>query len=282
MSNTEGLSETELAARCSWSMLDRIYTEEQGEQHEAQRESNSAMSTAAWKQGAKIIAGIEDNKEIRIKLIHKLMRDGTDQAIRRYLRKELIPQQYVTVVQSDQCLQVLVQGFFYKVCKVKQTVQLDIDIKELCKRVKLNAERALAYDRVGQIQKFIHTQVDELFGENFHIKISTKHMRNLLGAARLHLHLCDTNERDDDYAVYMDELSRIASRLEYVNPRPANLPPGRRFIPTWRVRHLKPLTNYYSQSARSAISSISELNLDLPHEEYMLAALRIFSLGARY
>lgn len=295
-SDTEGLSETEIASGCRWSMLDHVeYAEEDYVEddydcgHEKARSDEDdfpevplpwgVKNTFAWKDGAKALSGLANNRAIRQRLIYKLMRDGKDEAIGQYLFLESIPPYYESIIKSDSCLEILIQGIFYKVCKIEYRPQLNELIKSICNRVKKNTEKLIVYDRVGLIQKFIHTQVDDIFGANVHTRIPTKQMRNLLGAARLNLHLHDVESKDENYIVYMNELSYAASDIEYHHPRPASPFPGKRLIPLWRVRHLKPLTNFYSKKKREAIKNISELDVNLPSDEYISTSLKIFSNG---
>jgi len=241
------------------------------------QKNKNLINSARLKEAAKIIAGMGNKKHIKNKLIHKLMLEGADYAISRYFRKELIPPNYSKIVKSNDCIEVLVKGIFYKICKIKHMDSLDLQIMELCEALRRNDACLIAYDRVGLIQKFIHGKVDEFCGEGSHEKISAKYMRNLLSVSRLHLNLSDLNAKDESYSISMDALSRSASNYEYVHPRATELPADKHFIPKWRVRHLKPLSHFDSQNNRRKISEIYTIDEQLPLAEYTQAALEIYA-----
>lgn len=283
MSCDEGpfLTETERAAGCSYRGLDIEWKAEL----EAERNAEVAdrkeriINSALLKEAAKIIAGTENKKQIKNKLIHKLMLIGTDYAISNYFFKESIPPNYSEIVKSHDCIEVLIKGIFYKICKIKHSDSLDLQIMELCEALRRNDAYLIAYDRVGLVQKFIHRKVNEFCGEGSHEKIPTKHMRNLLSVSRLHLNISDLNTKDEGYSIYMDEISRSASNFEYVNPRATELPADKHFIPKWRVRHIKPLSHFCSGEKRRIISKIYALNEQLPLEEYTQVALEIYAFS---
>lgn len=249
------------------------YTEEANGPHRGKH----SIDPASLKEGAKIIAGLENRKQIQQRLIHKLLRDETDYAITRYLVKEAVPAEYGRIVKTGACIETLVKGIFYKVCKIRRSDSLDIEIAELCGALKKNERLSIVYDRVGMIQKFVHLKVDEICGEGSHVAIPAKHMKNLLSVARLHLNLSDLRSRDESYSLYMDALSRSAADFEYSNPKTTSLPAGKRFIPKWRVRHLKPLSHFYTRIVRQKIAGLRVLDEQLPLETYATAALAIYA-----
>ena len=65
-----------------------------------QAKADKAAESMRFKKAAKIIAGLESKKHIKIKLIHQLMLDETDYAISRYMQKESIPSHYSKIVKS--------------------------------------------------------------------------------------------------------------------------------------------------------------------------------------
>ena len=130
-----------------------------------QAKADKAAESMRFKKAAKIIAGLESKKHIKIKLIHQLMLDETDYAISRYMQKESIPSHYSKIVKSHNCIDVLIKGFFYMVCKMKYSSSLDLEVAQLYETIKKNDARLIVYDRVGLIQKFIHSEVDKFYGE---------------------------------------------------------------------------------------------------------------------
>ena len=70
-----------------------------------------------------------------------------------------------------------------------------------------------------------------------------------------------------------------AANFEYFNPRVTELREGQHFIPRWRVRHIKPLSYFYTKSKRLKIARIYNLDEQLPLEEYSQAALEIYAIS---
>lgn len=246
---------------------------------EAAREKKNKLDSVLLKEAAKIIAGLESKKLIKLKLIHRLMLDETHYAISRYLKKESIPPHYSKIVESHNCIEVLIKGFFYMICKIKYSSSLDLKIAQLYEAIKKNNAQLIVYDRVSLIQKFIHGEMDRLYGEGSCNKIPANHMRILLSVSRLHLNLSDLTSKDESYSVYIDELSMSAANFEYFNPRVTELREGQHFIPRWRVRHIKPLSYFYTKSKRLKIARIYNLDEQLPLEEYSQAALEIYAIS---
>ena len=242
-----------------------------------QAKADKAAESMRFKKAAKIIAGLESKKHIKIKLIHQLMLDATYSAISRYMQKESIPSHYSKIVKSHNCIDVLIKGFFYMVCKMKYSSSLDLEVAQLYETIKKNDARLIVYDRVGLIQKFIHSEVDKFYGEGSSDKIPANHMRLLLSVSRLHLNLSDLSSKDNSYSIYMNELSTSTANYEYFNPRATEVQLGKQFIPRWSVRHIKPLSYFYSRRNRQKISDIYNIDEALPLETYSQAALEIYA-----
>ena len=78
-------------------------------------------------------------------------------------------------------------------------------------------------------------------------------------------------------SIYMNELSTSTANYEYFNPRATEVQLGKQFIPRWRVRHIKPLSYFYSRRNRQKISDIYNIDEALPLETYSQAALEIYA-----
>lgn len=239
--------------------------------------SREVRRASLLKEVAKLIAGLENKKQIKQRLICRVMRDNVDWAISRYFEYEAIPFDYLKIVRSGDCIETLIKGIFYKVCKIRRSDLLDIEVSELCEALKKNNSLSIVYDRVGIIQKFVHGKVDKFCGEGAHDLLPVKHMRNLLSVARLHLNISDIQSKDENYAVYMDSLSKLASDFEYFHPSNPTLLPGKRIIPKWRVRHLKPLSHFYRINACETIAELQGLSEKLPLEVFATKAFEIYA-----
>ena len=241
------------------------------------KELGGGVSAERLKSGAKLIASLDSVKQIKRRLTHKLVRENTDYAIGRYLRTEGVPAVYWDVVNSQDCIETLIRGIFYKVCRMSSSMALNSEIAELCDQLKKNTALATAYDRVGLIQRFVHSKVDNHFGEGAHSRLSVKHMRNLLSVARLHLNLHDINSIDEQYFLHMDRLSMAIANLEYFLPKETALPAGKLFFPKWRVRHLRPLTYFYEESIRKKLTELEALRGGLSLKRFADEALKIYA-----
>ena len=58
-----------------------------------------------FKEGAKLVAGISDNRQIKLSLIQKVRNDSLDSAIVRYMAKEDLPKFYAPILKNKKCLE---------------------------------------------------------------------------------------------------------------------------------------------------------------------------------
>ncbi len=240
-------------------------------------EAESARFSARFKEGTKAVAGLSWNKQIKLALIHKVHQDGLDSAIIQYMAKEALPAYYAAILKSHQCIDRLVQGILCKVCHIRTNLALDEQIGELSSTVRNNPDFLSPYDRVTQIQQFIHRTADQYLGEGAACLIPVSPMKNALSAARLHLSIFDVMHHHPVYAAYLDELSRAASRLEYDEPRPFKNAPGKHYYPRWRVRHLRPLSYFYTPARFSIIEALMNVDENIASNDFVDEALRIYA-----
>jgi hypothetical protein len=241
--------------------------------------SAPAVDASRLKDAARIVAGLTTKSAVRAKLVQQLMREETDAAIASYLRHERIPAPYHALIRLDGCIEILVRGIFYKVAALPRKAALDAEVARLCGSLKANAEKLIAYDRVGVLQRFVHEKL-RLHGDAGTVeRVRVEPMRCLLSVARLHLNLVDLEARDPGYAIYMNEVSSARAALEYLRPSPPPLAvEGKRVYPRWRVRHLRPLSYFYRPKARRRLSALLTLDIELAFDAYVEAACRGFAL----
>ena len=241
--------------------------------------SAPAIDASRLKGAARIVAGLTAKSAVRAKLVQQLMREETDAAIASYLWRERIPAPYHALVRLDDCIEILVRGIFYKVMALPRKAALDAEIDRLCASLKANEEKLIAYERVGVLQRFMHEKlrVHSDAGPGERVRVAP--MRCLLSVARLHLNLVDLKARDAGYAIYMDEVSSARASLEYLSPSTPPPPAeGKRIYPRWRVRHMRPLSYFYSRKARRRLSALLTLDIALAFDAYVEAACRGFAL----
>lgn len=177
-----------------------------------------------------------------------------------YAEDERLPNECVQLALQPGSLPILLKGFIKKIFKVVITEDISREIMLLCDAIYLNDELSIVYDRVGRIQKFIHKFAVVEYGFNAHHKLPHRLMRNLLSTARLHLNIMDMKYREANDLFYIFRKSKEMSDLERVNPQPAFIPEGKRFIKNWKTIHLMPLLQYQETSMVDKVIAILSIN----------------------
>lgn len=244
--------------------------------HEPDERKKKIENSAKFKAAAKLIAGANSNREVKLALIHKVYHDSLQSAIVRYMTKERLPGYYATILKSSDCIDRLIEGILYKVCKIEPANTLADQIVKLSSSLRKNASRLTAYDRVTNVQQFIHYTVDQRFGIGAARSIPVVPMKNALSAARLHFNIADVTDRQPSYTEYIDTVSNASLQLEYYDPRPSTALSGKRSWPRWRVRHLRPLSYYFPQNHRAAIQALKKLDENTPSEEFIHDAVILY------
>jgi hypothetical protein len=234
------------------------------------------VNTEKYKTAAKLVAGLNSNREIKLALIHKAYHDGLESAIVRFMTKEKLPRYYASILKSSECIEKLVEGILYKVCKIEPTNTLADQIGNLSGLLHKNSSRLTAYDRVTQIQQFIHCTVDQRFGEGAAQSIPVIPMKNALCASRLHFNISDVIDRQPSYIEYIDTVSHASLQIEYDDPRPSTALSGKRSWPKWRVRHLRTLSYYFPEYLRGTIQALKQLDDNASSEGFIHNAVLIY------
>jgi hypothetical protein len=230
-----------------------------------------------FREATKLVAGLYSVREIKFALIHKVHKDNVESAIVRYMAKEALPKYYFPILRSQNCIDRLVEGIFYKVCKIQPSQKLVEQISALSNALRTNTNRITAYDRVTRIQQFIYQTIDQYYGAGAARLIPVAPMKNALSAARLHLNIIDVVDHQPNYSVYIDSLSTAKSEFEYVKPRPSTAPLGKQFWPRWRVRHLHPLSYYFTRERRALLEALKNLDENMAKDEFVYKALFLYA-----
>ena len=233
--------------------------------------------SARFKEAAKLVGGLSGNRKTKLALIQKVHQDSLESAIVRYMAKEALPEYYAAILKNPNCIDRLVEGIFYKVCKMQNAQTLPEQISNLSSSLRLNPSRLTSYDRVSLIQQFIHRTVDQHLGVGAARLIPVAPMKNALSAARLHLSIFDVIDRSPGYVAYIDSLSSAELQLEYDEPRPSTAPMGKRSWPKWRVRHLRPLSYYFTQEHRALLQALWNLDENASPVEFVYDALLLYA-----
>lgn len=244
--------------------------------HEPDERKKKIGNSEKFKAAAKLVSGLNSNREIKLALIHKIYYDSLQSAIVRYMTKEKLPGYYSAILKSSECIDKLVKGILYKVCKIEPNNALADQISNLSSSLHKNASRLTAYDRVTNVQRFIHCTVDKHFGVGAALSIPVVPMKNALCAARLHFNISDITDRPPSYIEYIDIVSNASLQIEYDDPRPSTALSGKRSWPRWRVRHLRPISYYFRKDHRATIQTLKDLDENTPFEEFLHNAVLIY------
>lgn len=227
--------------------------------------------SARFKSASKLIGGLARNHDIKHALLRKIHLDSLDLAIVRYMALEALPAYYAVLLKSPQCIERLIEGLFVKVCRIAPSPDLSDDILHLSSALRSNPLRHTAYERVGQMQRFIHDTIDRQFGNGAALALPVVPVKNALTAARLHLSIADAN-RSVEYIEQLDAASMRAMTAEYYEPQYFAAPQGKRAQARWRVRHMRPLSYYFPKDNRKLLTSLRTLDEQLPREQFIYQA----------
>jgi hypothetical protein len=245
--------------------------------HDLRKRKAKLENSARFKEAAKVVAGLRSNRDIKLTLIRRVHQDALDSAILRYMAKEALPDYYAGILKSSHCLDRLVEGIFHKVCKIPPAQSLTEQIANLSSSLRLNEGRLTVYDRVTQVQRFIHHTIDVQLGTGAARAVPLAPMKNALSAARLHLSILDVIDHRPGYLCYIDGLSKAAIQLEYDEPRPSTAPWGKRSSPRWRVRHLRPLSYYFSKDRRALLHALDNLDEQATTDQFVNDAILLYA-----
>jgi hypothetical protein len=258
--------------------LEEIYMAREEQQIAQAARKERFENSERFKEAATLVAGINGNKNIKLALIKKVHQNSLESAIVRYMTKEGLPEYYAAILRSPNCIDNLVEGVFYKVCKLQPAQNISEEIRSLSNSLRSNPNRLTPYDRVAQIQQFIHRIVDQYLWEGAAQSIPVAPMKNALSAARLHLSILDVTEHRPGYVAFVDNLSAAALQLENDEPRPSTAPQGKRSWPKWRVRHLRPFSYYFPQENRVLLQALKDLDESVPSDRFVHDALLLCML----
>ena len=231
-------------------------------------EQKKKNADIAKHEAIKLIAGLDNCAQIKNKLIKKIFHDNLDDMIIRYAEIESLPKEHVKIVKLNNCLEILIKGFFKKVGGFVLTSNLIDEIDSFIESIYINDDLKIVYERVSEIQRFIHENIDFKYGSNAHQKLPVKHIKNLLSASRLHLNIYDIKYMDSCPLILLIERSNEASTAEKINNKKISLPKGKKYIKNWRVRHMRPLLYFNYESVKIKIQNIYELDDKLPINEF--------------
>ena len=266
-----------LYGRCSCNECDDCLKYKSDRVDLLKKRQREIENSERFKQATKIIAGLYNNKQIKEALIKKIHQESLDYAMIRYMQKESLPSYYSSILKSTSCIETIIAGILYKVCKIRKTEMLDDEIRKLVDSLYKNDDLLIAYDRVTKIQQFIHKTTEQYLGKEYPRLIPIEPMKNALSAARLHLSIRDTIDRGAAYVMHIDRLTKAAQKLELEQPRPSTAPLGKASWKKWRVRHLRSISYFFPNRKVRFIKLLENLDERMTIEEFTEIALHIYA-----
>ena len=214
-----------------------------------------------------LIVGLSDTKKVKNAVSKKIILESLDYAINSYAEEEKLPYEFVEIAKQDNGLYILLKLFF-KNQNLILDPELIEEIEDIVDLVYHKISSKFVYLRVAGIQDIIHDMIQEKFGINSHINLNKKEMRIILSTARLHLEIRDIRHKDAEELMILRRKTNELQSNVYDYPSRPELLPGQKYVPTWRVRHLKSLLRYFPDDFKKILSRINFVSLDLDINDY--------------
>ncbi len=225
-----------------------------------------------------VIAGFNNNTQIQEKAIRKLFSINIEYMIGVYSKMELLTYDYIYIAKQKNCINILIKNFLKKNKGYILTSEIVDNIDLFTKKIYANYNKDIVYNRVYQIQQFIHIKIDEKYGEDAHLKLHAKTMKDILSTARLHLNLEDIKHENIKSLINIIKQSEQASINEAKHPMKVILAEvGISYINRKRIRDMKSLINFGYFDIESKIFDIANLNKNKSVDEFKEEVIQIYS-----
>lgn len=222
---------------------------------------------------ALLISSISTAAEIRTRLSQYTLEREREQIAHRYSLRERLPAEFMAAALRSDALPILIKSFLGKVLNVYPAPKVNNEILELSADIRRNSDRRTAFERVGEIQKYLHRKTDEARGTGAHLDLPNKVMRHILSSSRLHIGLQDMFAVSTAYWTTIWDAETAASISEVASPNAGFIPDRKRRIRLWRVPQLKPITFYASRYARAVLQELGEISTNVSVDDYRTSAL---------
>lgn len=227
------------------------------------------------KEGAQLlITALSSPAEIRARLSQYVLEGEKDLIITRYSRRERLPAEFRAAAERADAIPILLKSFLKKVVRLFPDQSLLTEIMAFSSTLKHNHAKKTVFDRVGDVQAYLHSKADEQQGPGAHLDLPSALMGNVLSSCRLHLSLQDMFGASTTYwsVVWDSEVARSAQ--EAAQPTAGFIPVGKKRIKLWRVPKMKPITHFASPQSRGILNELSRLCAEVPVDEYRVLALQ--------
>ncbi len=237
------------------------YSEPIEEYYDEEEEERKRVNSKCYKEVVSLIAGMDSNTKIKNVAIKKLFLGNLDYMIDVYSKREHLPAYYTNIAKQTDCLEILIRGFLKNEGNYVLTSEVIEEIGLFVINIQLNIDFDIVYNRVQKIQKFIHEKVDEKNGENSHLNLYPKTIKNLLSSSRLHLNLQDITNNDTSLLIYLVRQSEKASNEEKASPSTMISSSGEMYTSGKKVRDLRSLIDFGFFNIENKIYDISNLEI---------------------
>lgn len=241
-----------------------------------------AKNLLASKMGQRV-CDLTSNRAIRSRICVALARMSKDEIFGRYSARERLPGDFLYAAERSSGLSIILKDYISRTCTESHWYKSKYRADELISRLHKNVDLLTAYERVAQIQSFVHTETESALGTGAHHRLPRARTRWLLSASRLHLSWRDMTENSETYWNELWDKEVAAASEEMRSPAQGYIPINRKRIELWRVPHLKPLTEFSKRRFRARFEAISKVPVDLPVADFRVEALRsVLNYGSRY
>jgi hypothetical protein len=241
------------------------------------------------------IVGLDHTPDITSETIRLMIVDEVNYIIKRFGRRERIPQPYLNIILEDQSLESFIKGFLSKCIGIWLNDSIVEEVNNFSDELKENSKLETVFDRVGKIQNFIHNKAIFLADDESFKKLPREKMRILLASSKLYLSLFDCYRHKNRFRLnieysglrklgvpnhyfgYLFNKSLLMAELEKGYPNIVE-PFNGNFIEHWNVRYKKPISYYCSGGMRKRIESIKCLSSDLDILEIKERCISIYSV----
>lgn len=195
----------------------------------------------------------------------------------RYAKRERLHEEFRIAALRNDAVPILMKSYLRRILKIYPDDEVNLEIIKLTRDIYENLGNKTTFDRVGEIQGFIHSVADKTNGDGACLDLPILPTRNLLSACRLHIGLKDSIDPGTKYWGKIWDAENSASEKEYKNPGAGFIPDRKKRIKWWRVPQMKPVSSYASSATRSILQQLSQLPYETSIQRYRSESLKIAS-----
>ena len=224
--------------------------------------NNSLYIMRRIKEFTQKISDIENKDEISEIFSKEAYSLEIESVIDSFAKKESIGVTFVRLSQEADCITILIKRMLSKFAFLPITEEIVLQLKALTTVIYRNPLKVSVYDRVGSIQSFIHTKVDEEFDKGSYKLLPSAEMKNLLSTARLHLYLHEIKNLNSSILFELAVSERSQMHNEQAINTDTRVLKDKKLIKNWKVRHMTPFIDMFSGLLTQKVNDAKTLELD--------------------